>query len=125
MIKTKFNNELQILEITFTGEIHASDVCHFISSFKKNKSYPKKLKGIITATETVFKFSIPDLSTFDRAKSASLENCDLVVMAIIINNASTAAMSTLFQIQANNKDFKFNVFSTREAAKFWLDSYTI
>ncbi|MBU2950673.1 hypothetical protein KO493_08195 [Tamlana agarivorans] len=125
MINAYFNKLSQILEINFTGEIYATDLYDFISSFKTNQSHPKELKGLITATDTIFKFSINDLRTFNQAKAESLEHFDMAIIAIVINDSSTAAMSTLFQFQSKSKKFKFNIFSTHEAAKFWLDSYNI
>ena len=125
MIHSTFNEELKILETKFKADINASDILNYIKAFKDNTSYPRKLKGIIDAENAIFNFSFKDLKSFNDEKTKSLESYEVVAMAIIINNSATAAISTLYEAIANNKKYKFKVFSTLDAASAWMKSLNL
>ncbi|WP_308991489.1 hypothetical protein QLS71_005595 [Mariniflexile litorale] len=125
MIASTFNYESNILETEFNNDISSKDVIDYISNFKKNTAYPRKLKSIVIATDANFKFSFKDLKSFNDVKIESLKSYEIVMVAIIVSSPLTAALSTLYEAIANNKKYKFKVFSTREAAQFWLDSFRV
>ncbi len=123
MIVSTYNSQLKILMTEFKGEITAKEVVDYLITFKENNDYPRKLKSIVDATNASFKFSFKNLKGFNKAKTESLENYDIVISAIIINNPATAAISTLYGAIANNRKHKYKVFSTHEAALIWTDSF--
>lgn len=125
MIKSAFNRNNNILETEFKNDIDAVDVLLYLQEFEHNSAYPRKLKTLVTATNADFKFSLKDLKSFNQVKNQSLKQYELVVSAIIISNSVTAALSTMYSTLANNKKYKFKVFSSREAALMWLDSFGI
>ncbi|ALJ03681.1 hypothetical protein APS56_00300 [Pseudalgibacter alginicilyticus] len=125
MINSIFNTETNILETEFINDITALQVINYIVAFKDNTSYPRKLKSVIDATQATFKFSFRDLKSFNAAKANSLVNYDSVMIAIIISNSTTAALSVLYEAIANNKKYKFKVFSSEEGAINWLESFRI
>jgi len=124
MITSNFNDELQILETAFNGVITADDVLDYLTEFKENSNYPRKLKSLTNATHASFKFSFRELSSFNKQKNKSLKKYDIVISAIIIDRPATAAISTLYGAIANNKKYKFKVFSTQEAALIWIGSFS-
>ena len=123
MIFSVLNKESNILKTTFKGDIYPNEILDYINSFKDNTNYPRKLKSIIIATNTNFKFSFEDLKAINNAKIEALKNYDFVATSIIIDNSLTAAISTLYQDMAVNKKYKFKVFSTHKAALLWLDTF--
>lgn len=125
MITSTFNNELSILETEFKGPISRKEIIDYLSSFNKKKCYPKILKTIIDATEASAKFSFADIQAFNKEKNKFVDNYDLLISAVIINNPSTAAIGTLYGAIASNHKYKYKVFSTHEAALFWINSFSI
>lgn len=123
MITSTFNNELQILETEFNGDITAKAILDYLIAFKENNTYPRKLKSIIDTTRASIKFSYKDLKSFNEEKNKSLENYNIVFSAIIINSPSKAALGTLYGAMANNKKYTYKLFSTHEAALFWINSF--
>lgn len=125
MISSIFNIHTKILETEFKDDITAQQVLDYITAFKENTSYPRKLKSVVDATKANFKFSFRDLKSFNDAKTKSLESYELVMVAIIIDNSATAALSVLYEAIANNKKYKFKVFSSEEGAYNWLESFRV
>lgn len=123
MITSVFDSESNILETEFKNDVDAVDILLYLQEFEVNTFYPRKLKTLVTATDADFKFTIKDLKSFNQVKNQSLKQYELVVSAIIINNPVAAALSTVYSTLANNKKYKFKVFSTREAALVWLNSF--
>lgn len=123
MIQSYFNEDLQILKTTFSGNITAADITEYLIEFKDNNAYPRKLRIITDTKGAIFNFSFKDLKTFNREKNKSLKNYNIVISAIIINSPAAAALSTLYGAIANNKKYKFKVFSTHEAALMWVESF--
>ena len=126
MITSSFNDKSQILETIFSGDIYAEEILDYMLDLKENKSYPRQLKSLTNTTLSEFKFSFKDLNSFINAKKEALVNYETIIMAFIIDNSSAAAISTLYQqAMANNEKYKFKIFSSHEAALFWLNSFTI
>ncbi|MDG1729604.1 MAG: hypothetical protein P8K68_07275 [Algibacter sp.] len=123
MITLTFNEHLDLLKTKFKADIYAKDILDYIIAFKNNTTYPRKLKGIIDARDSSFKFSFRDLKSFNDAKTESLKSYDIVIFAILINSPATAAISTLYEAIANNEKYKFKVFSTEEAALIWVKGF--
>jgi len=123
MINSFFNEELQIVESIFKGDISEQDVLEYLNAFNENKTYPRHLKTLADTSLAKFSFSYRSLKAFNQAKTASLENYTIVITAVIVNSPATAAIATLYQSIAKNKKYKYKVFSTQEAAIDWLDSF--
>lgn len=123
MISYRLDTETNILETKFEGDIDAQSMIYYISSFDNNPDMPRSIKCIATATNANFKFKTKDLKAFNKIKNKILPQYEMAMVATIINSPVAAALSTMYSIIANNKDYKFKVFSTREAAMIWLDSF--
>jgi hypothetical protein len=123
MIKSTFKNELNILETQFKNDVYVQDIINYIKATKENKRYPRTLKILTDASQALFKFSVNDLNTIISENNKSLEKYDAIIDAIIIDSPQEAALSILYQELAKNKKYYFNVFSTHEAAKNWLEEF--
>ena len=123
MINATFNNQLKILETQFKNDVSLNQLLDFINDTTKNACYPRTLKILADAQHVVFKFSINDLVTIKNETNRSLEYYDSIASAIIINNPKTAAITTLFQTLTINETSHFDVFSTKEAALNWLNTF--
>lgn len=123
MIKSTFNNDLNILESQFKNDVYLNEIVEYIIATKENKTYPRTLKILTNAQQASFKFSVNDLNTIINENNKSLEEYDAIIDAIIIDSPQTAALTVLYQELAKNKKYFFSVFSTHEAALFWLENF--
>lgn len=123
MVIWEFNHETGILESKFIGEVYLKEIVDYIRATKDNKNYPRKLKIKTNALESSFVFSVNDLEVIIYENNKSLENYEAIIDAIVIEDPKSTALSMLYQRLDKNEKYKFNVFSTTEAAQEWLDKY--
>ena len=105
------------------GNIYLQEVVDYIRSTKENKDHPRDLKIISDASQAIFVFTINDLEVIINENNASLEKYDSIIDALIVEDPKSTALSILYQRLERNNKYKFNVFSTNEAAEEWLDKY--
>ncbi|MCB4799049.1 hypothetical protein [Neotamlana laminarinivorans] len=122
MITSKFNEEINILETEFTGEVDSVSILLYLNEFKTNTTLPRTLKTLVKAEKVKFKFSVKDLKDFNAVKNQSLKQYNNVASAVVISNPIGAALCTMYGALANNESYKYKVFSTQEAALLWLNS---
>lgn len=123
MVKSTFNQQTNILESQFKGDVYLNEILDYIKATKANATYPRKLKILTDAQHAIFKFNANDLKAIVSENNQSLERYHAIIDAIIIDSPQTAALTILYQELAKNDKYYFNVFSTQEAALNWLDMY--
>jgi uncharacterized alpha/beta hydrolase family protein len=123
MVTSEFNSQTGILEAKFVGEVYLSEIIDYIIYTKENTSYPRLLKIITVASNANFNFSVDDLGAIITENEKSLEKYDYIIDAIITENPQVTAISMLYQELEKNKKYKFNIFSTKEAALKWLGNF--
>ncbi len=123
MIVSEFNSETGILESKFIGEVYLKEIIDYIISTKENNSYPRLLKIITDANHANFNFSINDLEEIIIENEKSLEKYDGIIDAIIVDNPKNTAISMFYKELKINDKYKFEIFSTKEAALDWLKNY--
>jgi len=123
MLTWDFNHQTGILETKYMGNIYLQEVVDYIRSTKENKDHPRDLKIISDASQAIFVFTINDLEVIINENNASLEKYDSIIDALIVEDPKSTALSILYQRLERNNKYKFNVFSTHEAAEEWLDKY--
>lgn len=123
MIHSVFNDTLNILETEFKESVSMQDIIDYLLAFKTNTSYPRKLRTLVDARDASFSFSYKAIKAFNKAKTESLECYNMVASAVVINSPATAAICTMYGMIANNKKYKYKVFSTRDAAIAWLQGF--
>ena len=125
MVLTNFNHQTGILDSKFEGDVTLKEIVDYIVATKENKSYPRLLKILTDATKANMNFSASDLSVIVNENNKSIEKYNFIIDAIVIESPKETALSFLYQEIAKNKKYKFQVFSTREAAKEWLKSEVV
>lgn len=122
MVTSKFNYETGILESIFVGEVYLREILDYIISTKENDSFPRVLKIITDTNNANFNFEINDLEKIIIENEKSLKKYDFIFDAIIVDNPKNTAISMLYQELGKNDRYKFDIFSTREAALNWLEN---
>ncbi len=120
MVEATFNKKKGILESMFIGDVTIKEIIDYITSIKNNKAYPRTLKVLTDARKSSMNFTISDLSLLVEENNKSLEKYDFIIDAIIIDSPKETALSILYKEFAEASNYKFNIFSTREAAIQWL-----
>lgn len=123
MVTHKFNHQNEILETKFFGEVTLREIIDYIESTRLNKLLPRKLKIRTDATDANFVFSVGDLDKIIKANNRSLEEYQSIIDGIIVAGTLNTALSILYQRLGYNPKYRFNVFSTAEAADEWLRNY--
>ena len=123
MVTTKFNQQTNILESKFEGNVILSEIVNYIIETKENKSYPRKLKILTDSVDGIFNFTIEDLKIIVEENYKSLEKYELIIDAIIIDDPKNTALSMLYLELAKTNKYKFEIFATKDAAINWLNNY--
>ena len=120
MITAEFNLKEEYLDSMFEGDIKKQDLIDYIDATRLNKSYPRKLKILTDSTKAKFFISEEDLKLVVKANLKSLEHYDFITDAIITLYPKQTAYSFLYKEMSATNKYKFEVFTTREAALVWL-----
>lgn len=118
---SEFNQEIGILESKFEGDLKIKDALDYIRSTKNNKTYPRDLKIITDTTQAHFKLSISDLNIIAVENEKAIEQYNSITEAIIVTNPNSTALSMFYKGLERTHKFKFNLFSTKEAALEWIN----
>ncbi len=123
MVTAKFNQQTNILESKFEGNVILSEIVNYIRATKENKSYPRKLKILTDSVDGNFNFTIDDLKIIVEENYKSLEKYELIIDAIIIDDPKNTVLSMLYLELAKTNKYKFEIFATKDAAINWLNKY--
>jgi hypothetical protein len=120
VVITKFDKVTGILRSRFEGNVTLEEIIEYIDETRKNISYPRGLKILTEADNAEFDFKPDDLLAIVEANNKSIEEYDYIIDAIIVSDSKATALSMLYQEFSKNKKYRFNIFSTKEAASEWL-----
>lgn len=121
MIQTEFNFKTGILDAKYLGDINLQEFVEYIRATKENDSYPRTLKILSDGTKGNMIISPDDLPTIVEENFQSIARYDYIIDAIVLDSPKATALSLLFQQLSENKKYRFQIFSTREAAISWLN----
>ena len=125
MIHSDFNKETGILETNFEGEISIKEMLDYIVSIRENKNLPTVLKIYSNGTDAKFaeKVSRRDLVRFLDENKITLAQKKFVYDAYVVSSAFEMALGMLYRDLNKIDNYKFDIFSTKEAAINWLNKF--
>ena len=125
MVISKFNSKTGILETIFEGMVSVNEMFDYILSIRKNPSLPTVLKIYSDATNARFEENVArrDLEKFLEENKITLAQKDFVYDAFVISGAFETALGMLYRELNKIENYKFEVFSTNEAALNWLNKF--
>ena len=125
MITKTFNTKTGILESKFEGEITIKEVTEYIHSLSIDESLPKKLKIFSDASKGHFNEDVSpnDLKLLVEANYKSLAARECICDAFIISSSLEMALGQLYMEFSKAENYSFNIFSTKEPAVEWLNSF--
>lgn len=126
MINCNFDRVEGILFVEFIGEITADELNNYIISVRENTELPKKLKILSDASKGKFakKVGRKELMHFLEENKVTLSQKEAIHDAFVLSNAFEMALGMLYREFNKIQNYKFNVFSTKEAALNWLKKIT-
>ena len=124
MITYNFNKSANILETRIDGFISISEVNRYIISIREDKSLPARLKILSDASKAKFseKVTKKDLVHLLNENKIVLSKKEFIYDAFIVSTAFETALGMLYKELNEFKNYRFNIFSTKEAAYEWLNS---
>ncbi|MCK5028928.1 MAG: hypothetical protein KAR57_04785 [Bacteroidales bacterium] len=125
MITYKFNNTTGILETTFEGKITVVELIDYIESVRDDNTLPKKLKIFSDGSNGKFatKVNPKELKQFLDINKVTLKQKDYIYDAYVVSGSVEMALGMLYKNLIRIKNYKFNIFSTKEAALDWLNKF--
>ena len=127
MISYNFNGETRILEVKFEGKIDIKELTNYIITIREDESLPKYLKIFSDATNGKFahKVNRGDLKRFFKENRFTLESKqkEFIFDAFVVSSSMEMALGMIYREIVKINNYKFNIFSTREAAMNWLSNY--
>jgi len=125
MIHVYYNKETDILETQFEGKIGIGEMFDYIVSVRENESLPQKLKIYSNASNAKFegKVNRKDLVRFLAENKTTLSQKEFIYDAFVVSSAFEMALGMLYRELNKIKNYKFEVFSTKEAAINWLKRF--
>ena len=125
MIQYKFNDKKGIVETIVKGTVTINDFIEYISALKKDKFLPKRVKILTDASKGKFFKDVnpEDLLRVVEINNKSLEKSELICDAYVISSSMETALAQLYKEYSKADNYYFNIFSTKEAALKWLNSF--
>ncbi len=122
MISSRYNNETGMLETIFEGKVAISDLKDYIISVREDKTLPKRLKIFSDASNGKFarKVKPKELVQFLEENRITLTQKEFIYDAFVISGPMEMALGMLYKRLNKIGNYKFNIFSTKEAALSWL-----
>jgi hypothetical protein len=125
MVISKFNSKIGILETKFEGKVSVKDMLDYIFSIRKNSNLPSILKIYSDATDAKFEENVSrkDLEKFLEENRITLAQKAFVYDAFVISSTFETALGMLYRELNKIDNYKFEVFSTKEAGIEWLNKF--
>ncbi|QQS52285.1 MAG: hypothetical protein IPM71_06000 [Bacteroidota bacterium] len=120
MISYQFNNNLQILEVEYSGEVDLNQLIEYGEKIKNDGSLPRNLLILTDATKANYRFEISDTSIILDTLKEQLSSYTSVRTAVIHQRPMETAFSMALEVDQEIPGYQHMVFATRTAALNWL-----
>jgi hypothetical protein len=121
MIYSKFNDELQILEVFYEGEITLNDLAEYGNNVCLDTSLPRNLRILTDATKASYnKLDPGQIPAVIELTKENIKPFQRVKAAFIQSKPIETALSHLLELEFDSDKYHHSVFSTRKAALDWL-----
>ena len=120
MIGMTHNEELDILEIVYQGDIALNDILEYGKKIKDNKYLPRNLKMITDATKANYLFSLNEIQIISHALKENTKHFESVKSAMLQSKPIETAKSMIMQQENVTLHYQHKIFYTRTAALKWL-----
>lgn len=120
MISMSFNEELEILEVVYQGDITLDDILEYGKKYRDMKYLPRKLNMITDATEANYLFGVSEIPILAKALRDNTKYFESIKSAMIQTRPIETAKSVVMNQENISPNYRHKVFSTRDSAIEWL-----
>lgn len=120
MIKCDFNDELQVLEVIYEGDISADEILEHARFIAENKNLPRKLNILTDARNAHYKFKPKETRQILKFLKQSVKKYEFIKDAFIHKAPRETAYSMTIEFNQQHPNYEHKVFSTKQAALIWL-----
>ncbi len=120
MITFQLNNDLNILEVTYSGKIEFTDLVEFGNKMYSDNTLPRILKILTDVTKAEYVLKHSEFKDLISALQKHVSTYNSVHAAFIQNKPKETAYSMILELEAKIPNYHHAVFSTRESAINWL-----
>jgi len=122
MINYHFDKKENVLLVKFEGEVRLEEVYRYIVEIRENKDVPQKLKILSLAEGSQFaqRLGKKELLGLLEENKKSLARRDYIYDAFVVSGPFETALGIYYRELNKIENYRFNVFSTKEAALKWL-----
>ena len=120
MIRFKYNQELEMLEVTYSGNITLQELIGFGEQVYSDSSLPRNLKILTDVTNANYEISPDEFSELKRNLERHISAFDSVKAAYVHSKPKETAYSYIISQENSIPNYKRGVFSTIPAARNWL-----
>lgn len=121
MITYLYNNG--ILFIQFKGIIKLSDILNHIQEFSELDLSSRSALLIYDLLNCELIFTPEEIKDLSLAGELSTKKYSMVRTALVVDQPKSNAFTTLYALLAKHKRTKRKVFTTKEAALRWINSF--
>lgn len=125
MITYKFNKEIGILETFIKEVVSIKDFIEYIISISEDQSLPDVLKIYTDASEGRFSSEVKpeDLPKIVEVNNLHLAKRKRIIDAFTLSGSMETALGQLYMELSKADNYKFKIFSTKDAAIVWLNNF--
>jgi hypothetical protein len=121
MISYYYNKSTDIVYAELSGEITFDELLNHVSINEQTKEFPSNMKLLTDATNAKLHITPSELELIKNQLVLTLDELEYLKDAFVVINPKETAITTLYMRLAKIKNYEFKVFSTIEAAEYWLN----
>lgn len=122
MIKYNFNKDIQVLEVTYEGDINTEDIINHVKYILENYKLPSRLNILTDSRNASYKFDPKRIKELLTLLDKNLKYHDLINDAFIHSKPIETAYSQLVEFENKHSNYSHKTFSTKQAALNWLNN---
>ena len=120
MISFEFNNDLDILEVNYEGNISFDEMMDYGEKITENKLLPRELKTLTDVTRAKYEIRVKDVPKIIESLKKTLKKYTFIKAAFIQTKSRETALSILLGNDNDIPNYHHSVFGSKEAALEWL-----
>jgi len=125
MISFNYNKAIGVLETKIEGDTSINDIIKYIIDVREHEMLSGKIKIFTDASNGKFveKVRQNELIKFLEENKKTLAQKEFIYDAFVVSGSFETALGLLYQELIEVPNYKFKIFSTKEAAINWLNKF--
>lgn len=112
-----------ILETKQEGKVYLEDMLKGLQMIKESVQLPRNLKILEDSRQAQVMFGVKDLEFLLDSLDEAAANYESIKHAVLLNNPLSTVFAMLINSKKLTNHYELKVFTTREAALAWLNSF--